>query len=440
MGGPKFVQGIVLVKAGAASEGSPYRRSVPRRKAIKRPSPQDDSDTASEEETDWRGPNSAGEKKAKQSKSPRPPKVMPCPTCRKVYYGLKAYNKHQKEVHQGRNFKCEFCSTKFKTSGNKKKHEEKACPSIHSPAEVKRRAYIKKFEPNDREGSFDGRSTESGDEELNPGTQGNGQGTKNKGQGTDRGPLRPCIPRSSTPISEREARGAILQESLEDTVDNNTLGEPDGKEEGRKGERGTGERSRDKTPGVPVTQRLHTEAQAREEGEQYVEEPKAGDKGQPGKPSGTHREDSMEIKVRYVTGREPATITVSKLTAVKELKRMVKDKLEVEPERQILFYLGQKMEGERTMDKYSVRANSKIMLIIRKPIGSPDHPPKKGESTDGGGQGVSSSRPSGRARPKTEQTEGGSRKQEARSKRAGGESPAPRARADKDPPIRMQGD
>ena len=181
-------------------------------------------------------------------------------------------------MHQGRNFKCEFCSTKFKTSGNKRKHKEKACHSIHSPAEVKRRAYIQNSEPNDREGSFYGRSIDSGDEELNPCTQGNGQGTKNKGQGTDRGPLRPRTPRSSTPISEREARGAILQESLEDTVDNNTLEEPNGKEEGRKGDWGTGERLRDKTPGVPVTQRLQTEAQVREEGEQYIEEPKAGDK------------------------------------------------------------------------------------------------------------------------------------------------------------------
>ena len=141
-----------------------------------------------------------------------------------------------------------------------------------------------------------------------------------------------------------------------------------------------------------------------------------------------------------MTGGEPATITVSKLTVVKELKRMVTDKLEVEPEHQILFFLGQKMEGDCTMEEYSVRANSKIMLIIRKPISSPDHLPKKGKSTEGGGPVVSSSRPNGRARPKTEQTESGSRKQEARSKRTGGESPAPRARANEDSMDDLLGD
>ena len=44
----------------------------------------------------------------------------------------------------------------------------------------------------------------------------------------------------------------------------------------------------------------------------------------------------MKIKVQRVTGGETAPITVSKLTSVKELNMMVKDKFEVEPERQIL--------------------------------------------------------------------------------------------------------
>ena len=45
-------------------------------------------------------------------------------------------------------------------------------------------------------------------------------------------------------------------------VDNNTPEEPDGKEEGRKEDRSTGEKPGDGTPGLPVTQRLQTEAQA----------------------------------------------------------------------------------------------------------------------------------------------------------------------------------
>ena len=46
---------------------------------------------------------------------------------------------------------------------------------------------------------------------------------------------------------------------------------------------------------------------------------------------------------------------------------------------------------------------------------------------------VSSSRPKERVRPKTKQTESSNKKsREAKNKRAGGESPAPRARANKD--------
>ena len=168
----------------------------------------------------------------------------------------------------------------------------------------------------------------------------------------------------------------------------------------------------------------------------------------------------MNIKVWSMTSGGSSTITVSKLTSVKELKRRVEDKFEVEPERQSLFFQGKTMEDDYTMDDYSVRANSKIQLMVRKPIGSLDHLTKKGESksnektagkergrsgsrerktgnqveggtggaggsphlADGGGPVVSSSRPNGRARPKTKQTESGSRKsgeqeQEARSKR-----------------------
>ena len=39
----------------------------------------------------------------------------------------------------------------FKTRGIKKNRKEKACHSINSPAEVKRRAYLQKSEPPDKE-------------------------------------------------------------------------------------------------------------------------------------------------------------------------------------------------------------------------------------------------------------------------------------------------
>ena len=60
---------------------------------------------------------------------------------------------------------------------------------IHSPAEVKCRAYTRHPEPDNREGSVEGRSVDSDDEDLNAGSQGDGQGTEDGGQGTDRGPI-----------------------------------------------------------------------------------------------------------------------------------------------------------------------------------------------------------------------------------------------------------
>ena len=62
----------------------------------------------------------------------------------------------------------------------------------------------------------------------------------------------------------------------------------------------------------------------------------------------------MEIQVQHGTGGEPATIMVSKHTAVKELKKMVKDKFGVEIEDQLLFAARRKMEEERTMDESGV--------------------------------------------------------------------------------------
>ena len=39
----------------------------------------------------------------------------------------------------------------FKTKGIKKNHEEKAFPSINSPAKVKRRAYLQESDPPNKE-------------------------------------------------------------------------------------------------------------------------------------------------------------------------------------------------------------------------------------------------------------------------------------------------
>ena len=64
----------------------------------------------------------------------------------------------------------------------------------------------------------------------------------------------------------------------------------------------------------------------------------------------------MEIQLQHGTGGIPAYIMVSKRTTVKELKKMVKDKVGVDLEDQVLFAAGRKMEEGRTMDELGVEA------------------------------------------------------------------------------------
>ena len=89
----------------------------------------------------------------------------------------------------------------------------------------------------------------------------------------------------------------------------------------------------------------------------------------------------MYIKVRPMTGGDPATITVSKLTTVQDLRDLVKERFQVEPEHQNLFFQGKKMEDEFTLFDYSVKVNDMIQLMVRKPLGSLDNVPAK-ESKD----------------------------------------------------------
>jgi len=81
-----------------------------------------------------------------------------------------------------------------------------------------------------------------------------------------------------------------------------------------------------------------------------------------------------------MTGGDPATITVSKLTTIKELRAMVKTRFDVEPEYQNLFFQGKKMEDEFSLFDYSVKVNDMIQLMIRKPLGEINNLPTKKES------------------------------------------------------------
>ena len=92
--------------------------------------------------------------------------TVKCPLCGRVCHRLKVYNKHHREVHTGRHFKCKFCPQKFTTPANKKKHEHKVCRSDRSPAEAKRQAHNQTPEPEEGEGSDEEMSGNSEDWEY----------------------------------------------------------------------------------------------------------------------------------------------------------------------------------------------------------------------------------------------------------------------------------
>ena len=135
---------------GESTEGSNNRRTSPRRrpvaykppgKATKRPSPQADPVTTSEEDIVLEGPISLGEKKAAPSKPPSPLKTKLCHTCGKACPRLKARNKHIEKVHLGTPVASRWGPKRYKTRSNRKKQENKSGISGHSPAGVSRRTY-----------------------------------------------------------------------------------------------------------------------------------------------------------------------------------------------------------------------------------------------------------------------------------------------------------
>ena len=89
----------------------------------------------------------------------------------------------------------------------------------------------------------------------------------------------------------------------------------------------------------------------------------------------------MEKHVQHGTGGKPATIMVSKRTTVKELKKMVKDKVGVDLEDQVLFAAGRKMEEGRTMDELGIEAKSRVILVSKKNWGG--EPGEKSQGRQG---------------------------------------------------------
>jgi len=71
---------------------------------------------------------------------------------------------------------------------------------------------------------------------------------------------------------------------------------------------------------------------------------------------------------------DTALFTLSKLTAVEELRDMIRNKMEIEPARQRLFFQGKQLEDNHTMFDYNLKVNDMIQLMIRQPLGESQTP------------------------------------------------------------------
>ncbi|KAG8232384.1 hypothetical protein J437_LFUL012527 [Ladona fulva] len=77
----------------------------------------------------------------------------------------------------------------------------------------------------------------------------------------------------------------------------------------------------------------------------------------------------MYVKVRLVGSRsKDATVTVSKLTTVKQFKELIEEETKVEPEKQRLFYKGKQLEDEYKLFDYNINLNDVVQLMVRNEI------------------------------------------------------------------------
>jgi len=92
----------------------------------------------------------------------------------------------------------------------------------------------------------------------------------------------------------------------------------------------------------------------------------------------------MYIKVKNAMTGDTSMFTVSKLTAVSDLKSMVHEKMTVGPELQRLFFQGKQLENEYSLFDYNVKVNDIIQLMVRQPLGESqvDNIPKKTSGED----------------------------------------------------------
>lgn len=73
----------------------------------------------------------------------------------------------------------------------------------------------------------------------------------------------------------------------------------------------------------------------------------------------------MYVKVRTVDGKTNVTVTISKITSVREFKDVVEQKFGIKREKQRLFYRGKQLEDEYKMFDYDIKLNDVIQVMVK---------------------------------------------------------------------------
>lgn len=78
----------------------------------------------------------------------------------------------------------------------------------------------------------------------------------------------------------------------------------------------------------------------------------------------------MYIQIKTADCSQTKRVEVSKLTSVEELKSLVKDVLDVLPERQRLFFRGKQLEDGYKVFDYNINLNDVVMLMVKPDLSS----------------------------------------------------------------------
>lgn len=73
----------------------------------------------------------------------------------------------------------------------------------------------------------------------------------------------------------------------------------------------------------------------------------------------------MHIRLRVIGKPEMIVVVESKLTKIDQLRRLVRDKVDVEPKLQRLFYGGKELDNGYTFHDYNIKINDVIQLIVK---------------------------------------------------------------------------